>query len=73
MYRCMSISKDRNSFLKYDSYISCNAVFSYDDNEINKRLGRLHENDIQRLLNHIAKVGTFSQAEKDLIKAALAL
>lgn len=67
-YQCTPIYKKNQSFLKYDSYISCNAFFQLDEeilSNVKKHLGVLSNNEIKELISHINNnVRTLSKSDK---------
>lgn len=72
MYECLKIEKKGNPYLKYDSYIACNALFKFEPWEVKQRVGSLGYNDLNALHNHIKdNVRTLSRTDKENILASL--
>jgi hypothetical protein len=66
IYDCIPILKEKNNFLDYDSYISTNCTFEFDNELILKSnyLGRISENDIGAILNRVNNSKFLSQNQK---------
>lgn len=70
IYKCLPIKQDKNRYLKYDSYISCNRTFQYSLDQLKEqnKVGRLDFETIKNLYQHIKdNVNTLPPAEKSAI------
>lgn len=74
IYQCLPVSQSANTYLKYDSYISCNRTFRYTLDQLDEKnkVGRLDLQTLKRLYAHIQQnVNTLPPAEKNEILTEL--
>lgn len=66
-YYCLPILKKDNTFLKYDSFISCSNFFGYDPSKIKRIEGIVSEADRIALQKHLSESKTISKVNKEII------
>ncbi len=74
IYKCLPITQNKNPYLKYDSFISCNRTFRYTLDQLseNNKVGRLDLQTLKALHAHIEQnVNTLPPAEKNAILTEL--
>ncbi len=67
IYDCMAVNKSDNTFLKYDSYVSCSRVFYYEESKLSNTIGCLCAKDMKALLQKVEASEILEQRAIDII------